>query len=91
MTLTIAALVALASATVTVDGPVLLVIAAAMLISIVANVYLIVHVRRVEVRLARVLGEVDALRAMLDLTRRDRRATDTAQPNTTEAPDGDAP
>lgn len=88
MTLTIATMLALASATVTVDGPVLAVIAGAMLCSVGANVYLIVHVRRVEVRLARVLGEVDALRSVLGMQ---RRATDTAAaPAAEEPPDGNA-
>lgn len=65
MTLTLAALLALTSATVTIDGPWLVAIAALMGLSVAANVYLVVHVRRVEHRLARVLGEVDALRTVL--------------------------
>ncbi|MCC7107999.1 MAG: hypothetical protein IT382_01815 [Deltaproteobacteria bacterium] len=86
----LATLLAATSATVTIDGPWLAVLAAGMALSVAVNAYLAIHVRRVEHRLARMSGEVDALRDMLDLRRHHERAR-PADEAPTEPDHGDAP
>lgn len=73
------------SATVTIDGWPLAAIGAAMCLSVLANIYLIIHVRRVERRMAQLDGQVTALRDVLGI----KKAQEAAP--TEEATNGDAP